>query len=152
MGTGGGRDREERRAISGYFPASHTFSCTLALRMPEGVSRRQPFLWRNPDLAQSLRRFVSAFNIIPHFYAFSTLQFVVSVYVLSHFSLVQLFAALSCSPPVSSVHGVLQPRILEPLLFPPPGDLPNPGIKPRLCLLHWLAAFFVVMAVYFSKS
>lgn len=34
MGTGGGRDREERLAV----PASHTFSCTLALRMPEGVS------------------------------------------------------------------------------------------------------------------
>lgn len=81
-GPGDG-DREEAETEKeagfclGVFPASHTFSCTLALRTPEGVSRRQPFLWRNPDLAQSLRRFVSAFNIIPHFYAFSTLQFVV---------------------------------------------------------------------------
>ena len=28
-----------------------------------------------------------------------------------------------------TVHGILQARILEP--FPSPGDLPNPGIKPR---------------------
>ena len=32
-----------------------------------------------------------------------------------------------CSPPGSSVHGILQPRTLE---FPSPGDLPDPGIKP----------------------
>ena len=33
-------------------------------------------------------------------------------------------------PPGSSVHGILQARILEGLPFPSPGDLPNPGIKP----------------------
>ena len=48
-----------------------------------------------------------------------------------------------CSPPGSSVHGILQVRIL-----PAPGDLPNPVIKPRsplspasqtdsLLLSHW---------------
>ena len=30
-----------------------------------------------------------------------------------------------------TVHGVLQARILEWVAFPSPGDLPNPGIKPR---------------------
>ena len=35
------------------------------------------------------------------------------------------------SPPGSSVHGILQARILEWLPFSPPGDLPNPGIEPR---------------------
>ena len=30
----------------------------------------------------------------------------------------------------SSVHGILQERILE-WEFPSPGDLPNPGIEPR---------------------
>ena len=35
------------------------------------------------------------------------------------------------SPPGSSVHGILQARILEWVLFPSPGDLPDPGIKPR---------------------
>ena len=35
---------------------------------------------------------------------------------------------MNCSPPGSSIHGVLQARILK--LFPSPGDLPNPGIEP----------------------
>ena len=35
---------------------------------------------------------------------------------------------MDCSPPGSSVHGILQARILEP--FTPPGGLPQPGIKP----------------------
>ena len=35
------------------------------------------------------------------------------------------------SPPESSVHGVFQARILKWVPFPSPGDLPNPGIKPR---------------------
>ena len=34
------------------------------------------------------------------------------------------------SPPGSSVHEILQARILEWLPFPSPGDLPNSGIKP----------------------
>ena len=33
--------------------------------------------------------------------------------------------------PASSVHGVLQVRILEWVAFPSPGDLPDPGIKSR---------------------
>ena len=35
------------------------------------------------------------------------------------------------SPPSSSVHGVLQARILEAVPFSSPGDLPDPGIEPR---------------------
>ena len=38
---------------------------------------------------------------------------------------------MDCSPPGSCVHGILQARILEWLPFPPPGDLPNPGIEPQ---------------------
>ena len=34
------------------------------------------------------------------------------------------------SLPGSSVHGTSQARILSELPFPPPGDLPDPGIKP----------------------
>ena len=53
---------------------------------------------------------------------------------------VKVFATQSCptlcdprdySLPGSSVHGILQTRILDQLPFPSPGDLPNPGIKPR---------------------
>ena len=36
-----------------------------------------------------------------------------------------------CSPPGSSVHGVLQARILEWVAMSSSGDLSNPGIKPR---------------------
>ena len=38
---------------------------------------------------------------------------------------------MDCSQPGSSVHGILQARILEWVAIPSPGDLPNPGIKPR---------------------
>ena len=34
------------------------------------------------------------------------------------------------SPPGSSVHGILQARILEWVAMLPSGDLPNPEIKP----------------------
>ena len=34
------------------------------------------------------------------------------------------------SPPGSSVHGILQARILEWVAIPFSGDLPNPGIEP----------------------
>ena len=36
----------------------------------------------------------------------------------------------------SSVRGILQARILERLPFPPQGDFPNPGIKPRSSTLQ----------------
>ena len=38
---------------------------------------------------------------------------------------------MDCSPPGSSVHGILQARILEWVAMPTSGDLPNLGIKPR---------------------
>ena len=49
------------------------------------------------------------------------------------FICVQLFATLwTCSPPDSSVHGVLRARILSQLTWPSPGDLPNAGIAPHI--------------------
>ena len=46
---------------------------------------------------------------------------------------IRLFATpLDCSLPDSSVHGIFQARALECRLpFPPPGNLPDPGIEPR---------------------
>jgi len=38
---------------------------------------------------------------------------------------------MDCSLPDSSVHGILQVRILEWVAFPSPRDLPDPGIEPR---------------------
>ena len=42
--------------------------------------------------------------------------------------------SMDCSPPGSSVHGILQARILEGV--PSPGDLPNPGIEPEFPALQ----------------
>ena len=46
-------------------------------------------------------------------------------------SYLTLWDPVDCSPPGSSVHGILQARVLEWVAIPSPGDLPNPGIKPR---------------------
>ena len=40
------------------------------------------------------------------------------------------------SSPDSYVHWILQGRILEQLLFPSPGELPDPGIEPRSAALQ----------------
>ena len=46
--------------------------------------------------------------------------------------------SMDCSSPGSSLHGILQARILEWLPYPPPGDLPNPGIASvSHVYLHW---------------
>ena len=42
-----------------------------------------------------------------------------------------LYDPMDCRMPGFSVHIILQARILEWVLFPSPGDLPNPGIEPR---------------------
>ena len=61
-------------------------------------------------------------------------------------SCLTLCDSMDCSPPGSSVHGILQVRILHGLPCPPPGDLPDLGIfltqgsdLRHLCLLHWQA-------------
>ena len=58
------------------------------------------------------------------------LKFPLYCAVLYHSNHVGLFATL-WSLPGSSVHGDSQARIQSGLPCPPPGDLPNPGIKPR---------------------
>jgi len=47
------------------------------------------------------------------------------------------------SLPASSVHGILQARILEWLPFPSPGDLPDPGIEPTSLMSPALADEFL---------
>ena len=46
---------------------------------------------------------------------------------------------MDCSPPGSSVHGILQARIQSGLLCPPPGNLPNSEIKPTAAVSPALA-------------
>ena len=52
------------------------------------------------------------------------------IYVLSHSVMPIPCDPIDYSLPGSSVHGILQARILEWVAMQP-GDLPNPGIKPR---------------------
>ena len=44
-----------------------------------------------------------------------------------------LCGPMECSPPGSSVHGIFsRQEHWSGVPFPPPGDLPNPGINPRI--------------------
>jgi len=51
---------------------------------------------------------------------------------------------MDCSPPSSSVHGILQARILEwvAMEIPPPGYLPDPGMEPESSVSPALAGRF----------
>ena len=49
---------------------------------------------------------------------------------------------MDCSPPGSSVRGILQARILDWLSMPPAGDLPDPGIEPVSLMPPALAGMF----------
>ena len=48
------------------------------------------------------------------------------------------------SPPGSSVHGILQARLLEGLPCPPPGDLPDLGMEPASLMSPALAGKFFI--------
>ena len=64
--------------------------------------------------------------------------FIITGCLLSRFSRIRLFAThVDCSPPGSSVHGILQTGMLELVAMPASRDLPHPGIEPLL--LHWQA-------------
>ena len=56
---------------------------------------------------------------------------------------------MDCSLPGSSVHGILQARILQWVACPPPGDLPDPGIEPVSLPSPALAGgFFTINATW----
>ena len=67
------------------------------------------------------------------------LNALVGTCMLSHFSCVDSFVTLwtmACQAPLSM--GFSRQECWSGLPCPPPGHLPNPGIKPcLLCLLHW---------------
>ena len=72
------------------------------------------------------------------------------VCVLSHFSHVLLFVTLcTCNLPGSSVHGILQARILEWVAMPSSGDLPDPGTEPAsLTSPGLVGGFFTTSATW----
>ena len=56
---------------------------------------------------------------------------------------------MDCSPPGSSICGILQARIQSGLPYLPPGDLPNPGIESRSLKSSALASrFFTTSATW----
>ena len=54
---------------------------------------------------------------------------------------------IDCSPPSSSVHGLLQAKYWSGLPCRSPGDLPNPGIKPASFMSPALAGGFFTTSV-----
>ena len=56
--------------------------------------------------------------------------------VLAPQSCLTLYNCMDCSPPGSSVHGILRARVLEQLPFPSLGDRPDPEIEPRSTALQ----------------
>ena len=66
----------------------------------------------------------------------------VKVKALAPQSCPTLFDSLDYSPPGSSVHEILQARILEWVAISSPGDLPDPGIQPGSPALLLLLSHF----------
>ena len=61
--------------------------------------------------------------------------------------------AMEYSPPVSFAHGIHQTRILEWVECPPPGELPDSGIKPLSLVSPALAGgFFITMATWEAQK
>ena len=57
-------------------------------------------------------------------------SFVEPSFVLGMHACLILCSPMDCNPPASSVHGSFQARILEWVVCPPPGDLPDPWTDP----------------------
>ena len=74
--------------------------------------------------------------------------------VLSCFCCVHLFCdPMDCRPSGSSVHGILQARILKWVACSSPGDLPDPGIQLASLMSPVLAGrFFTNSATWESPS
>ena len=74
--------------------------------------------------------------------------------VLSRFSHFQLFGdPMVCSPPSSSVHGILQARILKWAAVPSSRESSQPRDQScLLCLLHWLAGSLPLCVYAAAKS
>ena len=62
--------------------------------------------------------------------------------VLNCFSRVNSLRPMDCNLPGSSVHGILQARILSGLPCPSPGDLPDLGMEPLSLMSPELAGLF----------
>ena len=59
---------------------------------------------------------------------------------------------MGCSPPGSSVHGILQARILEWVAMLPPGDRSLPGIEPAFLMPPALAGRFLTTSATWEAT
>jgi len=81
--------------------------------------------------------------------AVSQISFVAPVRARLLQSCLTLCDPMDCNPPGSSVHAILQARILEWVAMPPPGALPDPGIEPLSFMSPALAGrFFTTSATW----
>ena len=55
--------------------------------------------------------------------------------------------SMNLSPPCPSVHWISQARILKWVACPPPGDLPDPGIKPESLMSPALTGGFFTTSI-----
>ena len=62
-----------------------------------------------------------------------------------------IYNSIDSSLPGFSTHGNLQARYWSELPFPPPGDFPNPGIKPVPLISPELAGGFLTTSAIFSS-
>ena len=82
---------------------------------------------------------------------FNSLHFFLHVHVKSLPSCPTLYDPMDRSPPGSSIHGILQARILEWFAISFSGDLPDPGIDPTSLKSPALASqFFTTSATWES--
>ena len=73
--------------------------------------------------------------------------------MLSHQSGPTLYNPMDRSPPGSSVHGSLRQAYWSRLPYPPPGDLPHPGVKPMSLTSPVLAGgFFTTGAIWEAQT
>ena len=73
---------------------------------------------------------------------------VVHVCVLGHSVMSNFCNPKDCNKPGSSVHDILQARIMDEAPFPPPGDLPDPGIEPTyFASPTWVGRFFTIAPI-----
>ena len=99
----------------------------------ERIQRIFTNLWDDCGLNHRRTSVDTAGNQWEHFHDCVCVCVCVYACMLSHHQLsLTLCDPMDYSLPGSSVHGILQARILEWLSFPSPGDLPQPQIKPGL--------------------
>ena len=115
---------------------------SLGRRMLSLSLRAQKHVSRQPVLAFFQKKFIRGYILLTGISILSALFPKVTLIPRSFIAIssgksevVQsctiLRGPIDCRLPGSSVHGIFQSRVLERIAISSPGDLPDPGIKPR---------------------